>query len=77
VAQVAVLSRMNNPFQPFKKTMVGFLLFDMMIGIVLWYIGEIAYTIVIISLSMGIGLTCLGIGLLIDFSMATWYNYIQ
>jgi hypothetical protein len=77
VGEVIVLNRMNHAFHPFRKILAIFLMFDLVIGLLLWFIGEMAYTLLIIGLSTGVALMGLGIGLAVDFSVATWFNYIM
>lgn len=77
LAEIMVLMRMNSMERPFKKLVLIFLLADVMTGMCLGYLGELAYTLVIIGLSLAVALSCLGIGLLVDFSVVTWFNYIQ
>jgi hypothetical protein len=77
VGEVIVLNRMNHAFHPFRKILAIFLMFDLVIGLLLWFIGEMAYTLLIIGLSTGVALMGLGIGLIVDFSVATWFNYIM
>mgnify|MGYP000939287730 CR=1 FL=1 len=77
VAQGVVLNRMNTYYRPFKRTLITFVVADILAGIVLWYLGEMAFTLLIIGVSLFVALSCLGIGLLVEFSIATWFNYIQ
>jgi hypothetical protein len=77
MAQIMVLMRMNSMYRPFKRLLLVFVVSDILAGLVLSYLGQLAYTLVIIGLSMAVALSCLGVGLLVDFSVVTWFNYIQ
>lgn len=77
VAQGIVLNRMNTYYRPFKRMLLTFLLADVFIGLGLWYFGELAYTLLIMGVSVAVALGCLGIGLMVEFSVGTWFNYIQ
>ena len=76
-SQFITLCRMRTDHSPFKKLLFAFILSDLLAGLCLYYFGQLGLTFAIIALSVGGALICVGTGLLVDYSVATWFNYIQ
>ena len=75
--QFAILNHNRYRRSAFKKLLYLFLGLDLVTLVMIHLVGDLAITMFIIGVSLVIGGVSMGLGVLVEFSVSTWFNYIR
>lgn len=75
--QFMILTQNSHRRNQFRRLAVLFAIMDIIALIVIYLIGDLAMTFYIIGLSLATAGVSVGIGMMVEFSVATWFQYIR